>query len=142
MSIRDEPHYEVPAAELAAWVEQQGPDRWWNVDGDPLLTGRLTFPCPGDELAEELRRVNRPLLIQDKQRRPEAKGQPIGRAELDAVADRLGNNVPITGEKPAWVNDRLFYLCWKGSPHEWLLVEDEETTAQNRADVAAAEEKK
>ena len=64
--IRAGPHYEVAAGELAAWLEQQGEDRWWTVDGDPLLTGRLAFPCPADELAPELRKIGRPLLVQAK----------------------------------------------------------------------------
>src|SRR5262249_30037535 len=62
--IRGGPHYELPSAELAAWLEERGPDRWWNVDGDPLLTGRLTFPCPARHLAAALRSIPRPLLIQ------------------------------------------------------------------------------
>jgi hypothetical protein len=51
--IRGGPHYEVPSVELASWLEGLGPDRWWNVDGDPLLTGRLRFPCPAAGLAAE-----------------------------------------------------------------------------------------
>ena len=43
--ILNGPYYEVPSSELAAWLEQQGKDRWWNVDGDPLLTGEMPFPC-------------------------------------------------------------------------------------------------
>ena len=63
MSIRDEPFYTLPAGELAAWIEQQGGDTWWNVDGDSILTGKLSLPSPGDELAEEIRRINRLLLL-------------------------------------------------------------------------------
>ena len=63
-SIQEGPHYEIQSSELAAWLEQQGVDLWWNVDGDPLLTGRLTFPCPADELSAELRKLNRALLVQ------------------------------------------------------------------------------
>lgn len=138
MSIRDDPHYEVSATELAAWVEQQGTDTWWNVDGDPILTGRLSFPCPGDELADELRRINRPLLVQDKRKSPGAAGQQVDRKALDTLADSLGNNLRIsTGDQPDWTNDRFFYLCWKGSDEEWLLVEDRETTESSRKDLAA-----
>jgi hypothetical protein len=46
MSLRDEPHYTIASSELASWLEMQGTDRWWSVDGDPLLTGRLSLPCP------------------------------------------------------------------------------------------------
>jgi hypothetical protein len=33
MSLRDEPHYRISSSELAAWLEAQGTDRWWSVDG-------------------------------------------------------------------------------------------------------------
>ncbi|MFO0929604.1 MAG: hypothetical protein U0736_21670, partial [Gemmataceae bacterium] len=75
MSIRAEPHVTVSSAALAEWLERQGVDRWWTVDGDPLLTGRLSFPCPADELAAELRRVNRTLLVQDRRQPPLGRGQ-------------------------------------------------------------------
>ena len=45
MSIQSEPHFEVPSAELATWIEKQGTAIWWNVDGDPLLTDRVAFPA-------------------------------------------------------------------------------------------------
>ncbi len=129
--VRGGPHYEVPAAELAAWLEQHGPEQWWNVDGDPLLTGRLSFPCPAKTLAAQMRKIGRPLLLQAKKDDTEAKGQVIGRDGLDAVVDRWANNIPlIPGEEtPPWSEDRILYLCWKGSIHEWLLEEDSETTA-------------
>jgi hypothetical protein len=147
--IRGGPHYELPAAELAAWVEQQGPDRWWSVDGDPLLTGRLSFPCPAKTLAAHLRNVGRALLIQAKKDDTEAKGQVIGKDRLDAVVDRFANNIRPsgTGEMPSWSEDRILYLCWKGSIDEWLLVEDSETTVlmsaeqRNGKDPATVEKK-
>ena len=133
--IASGPHYEVPSAELAGWVEQQGPDRWWNVDGDPLLTGRLTFPCPASKLAGELQKIARPLLVQARKSDSEARGQEIGRGMLDAVAGRLSESMHLSrgGERPPWSDDRVLYLRWKGSPHEWLLEEDSETTAQMHA---------
>jgi hypothetical protein len=129
--IRGGPHYEVPAPELAAWLREQGPDRCWNVDGDPLLTGRLTFPCRADRLSNELRAINRPLLVQAKKDDVTARGQVIGKAKIDAVVDRLADNIHLTGDgdKPLWAADRVLYLCWKGSTDEWLLAEDNETTA-------------
>ena len=129
--IRGGPHYEVPAVELASWLELQDPERWWNVDGDPLLTGRLTFPCPAKTVAAQMRNIGRPLLLQAKKDDSEAKGQVIGRDKLDAVVDRLANNIHlIRGEDtPPWSEDRILYLCWKGSINEWLLAEDSETTA-------------
>ena len=136
MTIRERPHYELPASELAAWIDRQGANRWWNVDGDPLLTGRLMLPCPGDELSNELRRIGRVLLVQDNRPDANGKGQSIGRDELDQLAGHLGNYAVSMGEKPTWADDRVFLLCWKGSNHEWLLVEDRETTESSRADFA------
>jgi hypothetical protein len=129
--IRGGPHYELSSAELAAWLEEQGPDRWWTVDGDPLLTGRMTFPCPARFLAAELRKIARPLLVQAKTDDNAAKGQPISKDKIDVVVERVGNNMHMIGggEKQPWSQDRILYLCWKGSIDEWLLEEDSETSA-------------
>jgi hypothetical protein len=137
--IRSGPYYEIPSTELAAWLEQQGIERWWNVDGDSLLTGSLTFPCPGDELAETLRAINRPLLIQAKKDDTGAVGQLIGADKLNEVVAYLADTIHVIGpaQAPPWGSDRLLYLCWKGSPDEWLLIEDSETTEQMRAEERA-----
>src|SRR5438094_4167460 len=129
--IRGGPHYELPSAELAAWLEEQGPDRWWSADGDSLLTGRMTFPCPARSLAAELRNVGRPLLVQAKKDDASAKGQVISKDKIEAVTDTFANNIHMIrgGEKPSGSEDRILYLCWKGSTEEWLLSEDSETTA-------------
>ncbi len=135
MSIQSEPHFEVPSTELAAWVERQGKNIWWNVDGDSLLTERLAFPCPGDELSQILSRLNRQLLVQDPKKRKEAQGQVLTAAELDSLVDYLGNNIQYKGDsKPFWADDRVFYFCWKGSNEEWLLTEDTETSRSNERD--------
>lgn len=47
---------DVDADAFAAWLEAQGGDRLWTVDGDVGLAGRLILPCPGPDLAAELRR--------------------------------------------------------------------------------------
>ena len=136
-NIADGPHYEISSRDLAAWLEKQGKDRWWNVDNDPLLTGRLEFPCPADELADELRRVNRPLLVQA--RATDANGQQLDSSRIDELVSRFYENIDTNGHPhPAWASDRFLYLCWKGSPTEWLLAEDSVTTEQSRADEAAA----
>jgi hypothetical protein len=136
--IRSVPHYEIPSSELAAWLEEQGKDRWWNVDGDPLLTGRMTFPCPADELAAELRKIDRPLLVQAKKEDIGAMGQRVPKDKLDELVGHfVETNHPLgPGPMPPWGRDRLLYLCWKGSTYEWLLEEDSETTEQSRADEA------
>jgi hypothetical protein len=138
MSIRSEPHFKIASAALAEWLEQQGVDRWWNVDGDPLLTGRLSFPCPADELAAELRRLNKALLVQDRRKSPSGHGQAVTVQELDALVTRLGDNVAVNGARPGWANDRLFFLCWEDHGDDWMLVEDEETTERSRQDAAVA----
>ena len=135
-SIASGPHFEIPSVELAAWVEKQGENRWWNVDGDPLLTGRLEFPCPADELADELKRINRPLLVQAKE--TDAKGQQVGWNQIDGLVSHFYETIHTNGHaQPPWATDRFLYLCWKGSNNEWLLAEDSVTTKQNEADVTA-----
>jgi hypothetical protein len=131
MSIQDEPHYELPASALANWIERQGEDRWWTVDGDYLLGGLMPLPCTGDELAAQLRRLDRPLFVFDKCRNPAARGQVIGEDQLDERVDRLGDD--------STTSDRLLYLAWKGSDEPWLLIEDRKTTESERAETAAQE---
>jgi hypothetical protein len=90
-------------------------------------------------LAAELRKIDRSLLVQDKQKRPDATGQEIKSEDVDSVVDRMENNMRVTSDKkPSWLKDRLLYLCWKGSQIEWLLVEDEETTEKSQSDLAQA----
>jgi hypothetical protein len=132
MSIRDEPHFEITAVDLAAWIEQQGADRWWCVDGDPLLTGRIPYPAPGDEVAEDLRKINRVLLVRDKQQRPDSRGQRIGPSDLDGLAEREGEGLPPEPDRPLFLDDRVFYLSWKGGDIDWELNEDLETTERIR----------
>jgi hypothetical protein len=118
MSLQDEPHFEIEATDLADWLDQQGVDCWWSVDGDPLLMGELSFPCPGDDLAAKLRVISRTLLLFDPQERPDSQGQRVSREELSDLA---------------WVHeqtgDRVFRLGWKqaASDSDWVLAEDKET---------------
>lgn len=134
MSVQEKPHYEISASDLAAWLERQGADRWWNVDGDPVLTGLLSVPCPVDELVNGVRRVDRPLLVLDKSASDQARGQRITADDLDGLACRLGDELRVVGKGDAWASDRFFVLEWKGAGVEWLLLEDEESTAIARAE--------
>ncbi|QEH36062.1 hypothetical protein OJF2_46200 [Aquisphaera giovannonii] len=140
MSLRHERHYKIAASELASWIESQGTDLWWNVDGDPLLTGQLSLPCPGDELAEELRRIDRPLLVQDRRAAAQGGGEEISARELNDLVTRLGDNLHVRqgAKRPPWADDRLFFLCWEGRADEWMLSEDRETTESIRADAPVA----
>ncbi|MDB5305840.1 MAG: hypothetical protein JWO38_42 [Gemmataceae bacterium] len=130
MSIQDQPHYELPSTELAMWVERRGPNQWWMVDGDRYLGGRVPGPCRADELAAVLRRVNRVLLVADRQNRPDATGQPITADQIDSVVYRLADIMGLApGQpEPPWANDLCLRLCWKGEPDEWLLMEDSVAT--------------
>lgn len=115
--IRDLPHYRINAAELAKWIKGQGEESWWSVDGDPILTQRLDFPCPGEDLAESLRTLGKPLLLLDARLKPIAAGETISGDQIDDVAyfDHSG--------------DRVFQLCWEEGPDaDWLLVEDTESS--------------
>ena len=132
--IRAGPHYEISSTELAAWLEENGEDRWWNVDGDPLLTGRLSFPCPADELVAALLKIDRALLVRAKKNDNAAKGQLIGKAKLDQLVERIATEGQLPDHYNLQSGDRVVYLCWKGLPREWLLVEDCQTTAQVKAE--------
>lgn len=138
MSLRDEPHYQVASSELADWLERQGTDIWWSVDGDPILTGRMSVPLPADELADELRRMNRPLLVRDLNHTPTARGQQVTAQDLDQLVGRMGDGVLLTrpGPRPAWMDDRVFYLSWPDRGEEWMLIEDGQTTEDERRDAA------
>ena len=134
MSLQDQPHFRIESTQLAEWLLRQGEDRWWNVDGDALLTGRLNFPAPSDELAAELRLTNRVLLVQDRRKAPSGRGELISAQELDPLASHFGdggNGTALSG-----TGDRFLVLGWEGSPEIWLLIEDEETTERSREDAA------
>ncbi|MCG3147736.1 MAG: hypothetical protein PCFJNLEI_01177 [Verrucomicrobiae bacterium] len=128
MSIQNRAHYKLATAELAKWLETQGDDCWWSVDGDPLLTGLVSFPSPSSELAEALRQINIPLLLQDKNDAAQATGQQITASDLNRLAetDDVGN--------------RSFLLGWENSPADdlgWLLVEDRESARSSSSSSAA-----
>ncbi len=113
MSIKVKPHYTLPAAALAEWIENQ-PDKWWAVDGDPLLTSLVDFPCPSDELAPAIRKEGKDLLVWDKTPGSTAHGERIGTERLAGLAD-------FTRRK----HQMVFLLAWSDSDNEWLLREDE-----------------
>jgi len=96
-SINGGPHYEVSATDLAGWLNELGVDRWWNVDGDPLLTGLLTFPCPAVDLARVLVRINRPILIQARKDDTAARGQPIDKNKLSESVGHFSQNPHVAG---------------------------------------------
>jgi hypothetical protein len=111
MSLRDEPHYTLAAAELARWIESQ-PDLWWWVD-DLRLMSVLDLPCPSDELAPAIRTIGKDLLVYDKTRAATAHGEVIGADRLDELAD-VSN----------WRHERTFLMSWADSDVEWELSEE------------------
>jgi len=140
MGLRDQPHYRIDSAELAAWLVKQGADRWWSVDGDYFLSGRMPMPCTAEDLAKELRRIHRPLLVEDRRDPPLGHGELITAADLDALVVRLGDFIEIKkGPRPIGSDDRELSLCWEDRGEEWLLLEDGETTEAERRDALQAE---
>ncbi len=121
--------HSISANDLATWIEQLGIERWWTVDGDPLLSGRMILPCPGDELAEEIRKVNLPLVVfEDTNEAPLAT--PIDATNLSQLAHpawQVGSFAEKFAAGEAWA--RMLVLAWQRSPDkEWLLVEDADST--------------
>lgn len=109
--IADGPHYLVQADRLASWIEDQGEEIWWSVEGDPLLNSRVMFPCPPDELAQQLRKINRPLLVSDPN--GAGHGEEVVPDDLPRLLEREELGVPV------------LYLSWQGDSNDWLLIEDE-----------------
>ena len=108
------PYYTIDPMELAQWLEDQA-DTWWIVDGDPVLTSHVDFPCPTEELSAELRRVKKQLWVFDPRKDADAKGQAIPVAQLNEIAD--------TENK---AQARTYLLSWEGDGIQWLLAEDPE----------------
>ena len=96
---------------MANWLDGQ-PALWWMVDGDPVLTSHVDFPCPGDELSAELRRVSRPLRMFDPRKDSKAHGEAVRVEQLNDIAD--------TDNKS---KARTCLLCWDGDDIQWLLAE-------------------
>lgn len=106
----------INAEDLARWLEQQGHYVYWTVDGDPLLGGRLSFPCPSDELAAELRRIDKPLRVVRPHTAPAKEGKPV--PTLDDFVDESD------------LGTRVLELRWEECDDDetWILIEDEETS--------------
>lgn len=56
-------HLDLDASELAHWLDKHARDRLWTVDGDPRITGMLSLPCPGSELAAALKGMRDRLRV-------------------------------------------------------------------------------
>src|SRR5437868_5457447 len=105
-------HYVISSEELARWLESQ-PGTWWLVDGDPLLTSTIGFPCPSDELAEELRRIGKNIIIYSGK----TVGMDDGR-QIDSLV------LPRLADTDNRYHERYFLAGWQSSDIKWLLGED------------------
>jgi hypothetical protein len=113
VSIKDKPHYTISARAMADWLESQ-PDKWWSVDGDPLLESIVDFPCPTDELAPAIRNEGKSLLLEDRRPASQAHGEEIG-------AERLDELTAFSRKK----RHKILVCSWADSNVDWLLLEDE-----------------
>ena len=125
MDTKQGSYLEIAAQELAKWLCDD-PDIYWTVDGDPILSGMLSLPCPGDELAEALRKVDKPLMILDRKECLQGRGEPVRASDLDSLVE--------TEELDA----RVLQFCWKGSDIEWILIEDEETSESTSDEIQSS----
>lgn len=145
MSIREKPHYEIPAAELAAWVERHG-EQWWSLDGEVKTLGKLDVPCAGSDLARVFRRRGKPLLVLDEREQPQGNGEVVGADMLDALSvPWVGDEARRRAEPPIWANDKMLTMSWIDEDREWRLIEDSEAAADERryqAEAAAANGRK
>jgi hypothetical protein len=107
----DLPYYTIKAEKLADWLDGQ-PDSWWIVDGDPVLTSQVDFPCPSEELSVELRGVSKLLRLFDPRKDSKAHGEVIRVEQLDDIADTNNNS-----------HARTYLLSWDGDDTQWLLAE-------------------
>ena len=118
VTVKSHPHFSISPEEFTTWLENQ-PNCWWFVDGDPVLTGQVDFPCPSDELADAIRRVGMSLLIIDKTPGSKARGERIAPDKLDNISDRDNR-----------LRERTFLCCWEDADVDWLLIEDTEAAKQ------------
>lgn len=114
------PHVVVPSRTLADWLDGQ-PETWWNVDGDPLLTSEIDFPCPNDELAEGFRKHDRNLLIFTKNLNTVNPHDNLRASDLEGLVDT---------DNPG--REKYILAAWSGSDIEWLLSEDKDMAEEAR----------
>ncbi len=129
-TLIDYPHAEVHSTVLADWLEQLGPDRWWNVDADYLMN-RLYTPAPASKLVAELRMLDRPLLVARPDKPVVVEGPILSPEGLEPFVQRVRRY----SHPDVW-SERLLYLRWADIPSDWLLVEDSATTEGEARDAA------
>jgi hypothetical protein len=116
MSVLERPHYVIKPAELAKWLDEEEPDTWWIVDGDPRLMGKVDFPCPSDELSDALRGYQKDLFIYPV--------KPTATGSLPAGQTIEGQSLGALFEQDNPKKRRTALLSWSDRREdEWLLVE-------------------
>jgi len=109
-------HYTIAPDVLADWLEQQGDDRWWLVDGDRFFQGRVSMPCPSGTLAAALRKIQQPLVVIAEQPIPGISKESVSAKDFERFAYRTQGRTDVE-----------FHMAWKGQSGTWWLVEDTET---------------
>jgi hypothetical protein len=104
----------IPSRKLAKWLDGQ-PGSWWNVDGDPLLTSEVDFPCPNEELAEALRKHDNDIILFAGNNVKIGVRTDWDSLEIDDLTDTENRR-----------KEKTLLAAWKGSDIEWLLSEDKE----------------
>lgn len=113
--MTNRPCFTISTFELAKWLREYGAGSWWTVDGDSILGGRLSFPCPAGNLADALAHITGNLLLLDKDRSAESPSPVIDSTELNQHV-----NSDAAGE-------RVLEFAWQKTPKiDWLLIEDKE----------------
>lgn len=100
---------------LAKWLEKQ-PGTWWFVDGDPYLTSKMDFPCPVDELTEDLTSEKQLVVVISERNLPDVDSLET----VDQIDDLTDQVAPDRS-----ASDRLLLCRWEHSDDEWLLIEDQ-----------------
>ncbi|MGL4553617.1 MAG: hypothetical protein ACRC33_20840 [Gemmataceae bacterium] len=129
MTLDQRPHARVSSADLATWIERQGPDLRWTYDGEWRPEAVIFLPVRGAEFAAELRRLSGELLVEDTRQGATTSGERIGADDLDRFTRRNGGCYPPTAD------DRVLTLAWASRPDlEWELNEDRSSTELFRQD--------
>ena len=113
-------HVVVSSRKIAEWLDGQ-PGTWWNVDGDPVLTSEVDFPCPNEELAKGFRKHDSDIKVFTKKRNRPRAGEDLNSLELDDLVDK---------ENPR--GEKNLLAAWMGSDIEWLLSEDKDMAEEAR----------
>ncbi len=116
-----ERYHQVSLRELSAWLGTH-PDSWWRVDGDPILMGRVSFPCPTEKLAAALDRRGGTAFVWDAESK--VPGPGISSEDLERLATD-----PEDG--------RILQLRWTANDSDWLLLEEPEIAEFTRRSAEA-----